>query len=108
MGVLEYILLAVLLVCAVVITVAVLFQKSGDKGLSGTIAGGSETYYGKDKTGGIEKKLFKWTLIAGIVFAVAVVVVYVIQPDYNNSFDVNAWQTKSELNSFYSIFSTTK
>ena len=106
MGVLEYILLAVLLVCAVVITVAVLFQKSGDKGLSGTIAGGSETYYGKDKTGGIEKKLFKWTLIAGIVFAVAVVVVYVIQPDYAQSFDVNAWQTSKDLNQFYSIFST--
>ena len=106
MGVLEYILLAVLLVCAVVITVAVLFQKSGDKGLSGTIAGGSETYYGKDKTGGIEKKLFKWTLIAGIVFAVAVVVVYVIQPDYAQSFDVNAWQTSQDLNQFYSIFST--
>ena len=68
----EYVLLAILLVCAVVITVAVLFQKSGEKGLSGTIAGGSETYYGKDKSGGIDKKLFKWTLIAGVVFAVAV------------------------------------
>ena len=78
----EYVLLAILLVCAVVITVAVLFQKSGEKGLSGTIAGGSETYYGKDKSGGIDKKLFKWTLIAGIIFAVVVIAVYVIQPDY--------------------------
>lgn len=91
----EYVLLAILLVCAVVITVAVLFQKSGEKGLSGTIAGGSETYYGKDKSGGIDKKLFKWTLIAGIVFAVAVITVYVIQPDYIEGYDVNAWKNLS-------------
>ena len=98
----EYVLLAILLVCAVVIIVAVLFQKSGEKGLSGTIAGGSETYYGKDKSGGIDKKLFKWTLIAGIVFAVAVVAVYVIQPDYLEGYDVNAWQNLSQ---FANVFS---
>ena len=98
----EYVLLAILLVCAVVITVAVLVQKSGEKGLSGTIAGGSETYYGKDKSGGIDKKLFKWTLIAGIVFAVAVVAVYVIQPDYLEGYDVNAWQNLSQ---FANVFS---
>ena len=99
----EYILLAILLVCAVVITVAVLFQKSGEKGLSGTIAGGSETYYGKDKSGGIDKKLFKWTLIAAIVFAVAVIAVYVIQPDYLEGYDVNAWKN---LTQFASVFTT--
>ena len=98
----EYVLLAILLVCAVVITLAVLFQKSGEKGLSGTIAGGSETYYGKDKSGGVDKKLFKWTLIAGIVFAVAVVAVYVIQPDYLEGYDVNAWQNLSQ---FANVFS---
>ena len=97
----EYVLLAILLVCAVIITVAVLFQKSGDKGLSGTISGNSETYYGKDKSGGMEKKLFKWTLVASIVFAVTVVAVYVIQPDYSQGYDVNGWQTLSQ---FASIF----
>ena len=97
----EYVLLAILLVCAIVIVVAVIFQKSGEKGLSGTIAGNSETYYGKDKTGGMDKMLFKWTLIASIVFAVAVVVVYVIQPDYTKGYDVDAWQTLSQ---FASIF----
>lgn len=93
----EYVLLAILLVCAVIITVAVLFQKSGDKGLSGTISGNSETYFGKDKSGGIEKKLFKWTLVASIVFAVAVVAVYVIQPDFSHSYDVNGWKALSQF-----------
>ena len=94
----EYVLLAILLVCALVIIVAVLFQKSGEKGLSGTISGNSETYYGKDKTGGREQKLFKWTLIASIVFALAVVAVYIIQPDYAQYADTNtvdAWKTIS-------------
>ncbi len=97
----EYVLLAILLICAIVIVVAVIFQKSGEKGLSGTISGNSETYYGKDKTGGRDKMLFKWTLIASIVFAVAVVVVYVIQPDYTKGYNVDAWQTISQ---FASIF----
>lgn len=98
----EYVLLAILLVCAVVITLAVLFQKSGEKGLSGTIAGGSETYYGKDKSGGVDKKLFKWTLIAGIVFAVAVIAVYVIQPDYTEGYNVNIWQSLTQFSGVFS------
>ena len=91
----EYILLALLLISAVFLIVAVTIQKTSDEGLSGTIAGGSETYYGKDKSGGIDKKLFKWTLIVGIVFAVAVIAVYVIQPDYIEGYDVNAWKNLS-------------
>ena len=99
----DYILLAILLVCALIIVVAVLFQKSGDKGLSGTIAGNSETYYGKDKTGGREQKLFKWTLIASIVFALAVVAVYIIQPDYADAPGLSDWQSRID-SSFTHLF----
>ena len=83
--VVEYILLGLLLLAALFIVVAVTLQKSNDEGLSGTIAGGSDTYYGKDKAQNKEKLLGKWTLIAAIVFAVAVLAVYVIQPDYNGA-----------------------
>ena len=89
----EYILLGVLLVAAVFIVVAVTLQKSGDEGLSGTIVGGTETYYGKDKSKQSGKLLNKWTLIVAIVFAVAVVVVYVIQPDYiSGAGDPEGWK----------------
>ena len=98
----EYILLALLLVCAIFIVVAVTLQKSGDEGLSGTIAGGSETYYGKDKGPSKEKILGKWTLIVSIVFAVAVVVVYVMQPDYAQSENnLDYWQKLSEFSSIF-------
>ena len=98
----EYILLALLLVCAIFIVVAVTLQKSGDEGLSGTIAGGSETYYGKDKGPSKEKILGKWTLIVSIVFAVAVIVVYVMQPDYAQSENnLDYWQKLSEFSSIF-------
>lgn len=90
----EYVLLSILLVCAIAITVAVTLQKSNE-GLSGTIAGGSETYYGKDKASQTGKKLFKLTLILSVIFAVLVLVVYVIQPDYSAN-TLNDWKTLSD------------
>ena len=81
----EYILLGLLLASALFIVVAVTLQKSNDEGLSGTIAGGSDTYYGKDKAQNKEKLIGKWTIIATIIFALAVLIVYIIQPDYSGA-----------------------
>ena len=101
MLILEIILLSLLLICAVVITGAVVLQKSNE-GLSGTIAGGSETYYGKDKANHKGKKLFKITLVATVIFAIAVLAVYIIQPDY--TYTMNTW-TESYFNKYSNIFS---
>ena len=99
----EYILLGLLLVSAVFIVVAVLFQKSEKEGLSGTIVGGSETFYGKEKAARTDKLLNKWTLIVGLVFAIAVLAVYVIQPDYVNSENnLDYWKKLSEYSSIFS------
>ena len=89
----EYILIALLLISSIFIVVSVTIQKSSDEGLSGTIAGGSETYYGKDKSRQAGRRLNKWTLILAIVFAVAVILVYVIQPDYTQGVgDPEGWK----------------
>ena len=88
----EYVLLAILLLSAIFIIVAVIFQKSADEGLSGTIAGGNETFYGKDKSAHTDKLWFKWTLVASIVFVVAVLLAYVIQPDYDSSSALDNWK----------------
>jgi len=104
MQVLEYVLIAVLIIAAFVIIGVVLFQKSADEGLSGTIAGGADTFYGKDKSAHTDRTLYKWTIIAGIVFAAAVFAVYVLQPDYSNGFDLDAWMTTSGLNSYTHVF----
>ena len=105
-AIVEYLLLVVLLIAAIFIIVAVVFQKTGEDGLSSTLAGGQETYYGKDKSMRKDKLLGKWTLIVAIVFALIVLVVYVIQPDYpffENGID--SWQNVSGISEFSYIFS---
>ena len=97
----EYVLLAVLLIAALFIIVAVIFQKSGDEGLSSTIAGGNDSYLNKEKAPSAERVWFKWTLVISLVFAVAVLVAYVIQPDYTSDLAPDYWK---EITSYSSIF----
>ena len=89
-------LLVILLVSAAIIIVAVLFQKSNEDGLSGSISGGAETFYGKDKSAHTERKLFKWTVIFSVIFALCVLAIYVIQPDYAETAGVSSWKDLSQ------------
>ena len=76
MGVLEIILAAVLLAIALFLVVAIILQDSKKHGLSGAIAGGAETFFGKNKGKQVNKVLKRMTTIAAIVFAVIVFVAY--------------------------------
>jgi len=69
----------ILIVCAVFLIVAVLLQHGKNHNLSGTIAGGAETFFGKSKASTIDKKLSTLTTIVSIVFVVLVLVSYLIQ-----------------------------
>ena len=63
------ILIGVLLIIAsVVIIVVVLMQQSRQAGLSGAIAGGSDTFFGKNKGRTLDAKLVKVTKIVAVVF----------------------------------------
>ena len=81
----------ILLVFAVFLIVAVLMQQGKSHNLSGTIAGGAETFFGKSKAQSINKKLSVLTTIVAIVFVVLVCTVYVMQP---------ANEAQGEINSF--------
>lgn len=59
----------VLILGSIALVVIVLIQSNSAKGLSGAIAGGSETYFGKNKKKSIEKKLLIITIVVAIVFA---------------------------------------
>lgn len=94
----------ILLVAAVFLTVAVLMQSGKSHNLSGTIAGGADTFFGKTKGKTIDRVLSKLTTVVAIVFALLVIVVYVIQDDnvvtkdnyiddYINSIDETAAET---------------
>lgn len=79
MNVVEIIIGVALLLMAVFLVVSILMQSGKDKRLSGTIAGGAETFFGKEKASTMDKMLSKVTTIVAIVFAVLVVVMYMIQ-----------------------------
>lgn len=68
----------ILLVMAVFLIVAVLMQSGKDKRLSGTIAGGAETFFGKSKGTRFDAVLSKATTVIAIIFAIVVIVMFAI------------------------------
>lgn len=76
----------ILIIAAIFLVVAVLMQNGKDHNLSGTIAGGAETFFGKTKGSTLDKKLSKLTTIVAIVFCVLVLVSYLMQDttDFGN------------------------
>ena len=69
----------VLIIAALFLVVAVLMQHGKSHNLSGTIAGGAETFFGKTKGSTLDRKLSKLTTIVAIIFCVLVLVSYLIQ-----------------------------
>lgn len=78
MGALEYVLGGILIAMAIFLVVAVLAQTGKDKKLSGSIAGGSDTYFGKSKGRSWDKILARLTTVIAILFGALVVVLYVL------------------------------
>ena len=70
MAVHEIILGIVLILLSVAIIVLVLLQEGKSAGLSGAIAGGAETFFGKNKSRTMESKLVLITKIIAISFFV--------------------------------------
>lgn len=69
----------VLLVFSLFLIVSVLMQHGKAKNISGAIAGGAETFFGKTKGSTIDKMLSKITTVIAILFVVIVIVVYIVQ-----------------------------
>lgn len=68
-----------LIITAVFLVVAVLMQQGKSHNLSGAIAGGAETFFGKEKGSTMNNKLSKLTTVVAIVFALLVLVSYFMQ-----------------------------
>lgn len=74
----HYLIGAVLIISAILITVIVLMQEGRSQGLSGAIAGGAETFLGKSKGRSIEAKLEKITKWLIIGFFIVVLVAFLV------------------------------
>lgn len=68
----------ILIVLSIAISALVLLQEGNSQGLSGTIAGGAETFFGKNKGRTMEAKLVKLTKIIGIGFFVVALAAKII------------------------------
>ncbi len=62
------------IIVSVVLIVVVLMQSSDQQGLSGTIAGGAETFFGKNKGRTIDAVLKKWTAVIAAIFIILSVI----------------------------------
>ena len=67
-----------LLVLSVALIALVLFQSGKDKKLSGTIAGGAETFFGKSKSNDYNKTLSIVTAIISVVFAIVAFAAFLV------------------------------
>jgi preprotein translocase subunit SecG len=63
---------------AISIIIIVLLQSGKQAGLSGSIAGGAETFFGKNKGRTIDAMLSKYTAIAAIAFLVTSIALYLL------------------------------
>lgn len=76
--VLELIITIVHVILAVVLVAIVLFQSGAQQGLSGSIAGGAETFFGKNKARSIDGILAKCTAAVAFLFIVTSIVLFII------------------------------
>lgn len=74
MGVLSIVLTVLEVIASVLLIVVVLLQSGKESGLSGAIAGNSNSYMNKSKLGGWDKKLAsatKWIALVWILLTLA-------------------------------------
>ena len=91
----ETAMMILLLIMGAFLVVSMLLQKS-KKGMSRTISGGAETYYGRENADRNEKLLSTLTTVVGIAFVCIVLLVYVVQPNYGEYLRGDEWQEMSE------------
>jgi len=70
MAILKTILIVVQIIVSLVLIVSVLMQSGKQAGLSGSIAGGAETFFGKNKARTLDGFLSRLTTVMAILFIV--------------------------------------
>ena len=71
-------MIVVQIIVSLVLTTVVLMQSGKEAGLSGSIAGGAETFFGKNKARTIDGMLSRLTTVLAILFIVISLVLSLI------------------------------
>lgn len=72
-------IMVLLILASLVLIASILLQSGKEAGMGGTIAGGAESIWGKNKGRSFEGKLEKATTISAIIFVIASLVLVTIQ-----------------------------
>lgn len=78
MVVLKWVVNIIHIIFSISIIVIVLLQSGKQAGLSGSIAGGAETFFGKNKGRTIDAMLSKYTAFAAIAFLVTSIALFML------------------------------
>lgn len=78
MVVVQYVLGSILILLSVALVAVILFQSAKDKRLSGTIAGGTETFFGKTKGKTADRLLSKLTIVLSILVVLITITMVII------------------------------
>lgn len=68
--IIRIVLMGIFILVCIALSIVVLMQESKQQGLSGTISGAADTYWGRNKGRSMEGKLVLFTKILGVVFFV--------------------------------------
>ena len=73
MNIIEIILGVVLIIFSLIMIAVILLQEGRRKGISGTIAGGADTFLAKGKARAVDAVLSRWTKFVAIAFFLLVI-----------------------------------
>ena len=80
-------LIIIHVIIAIVLIATVLMQHGKQQGLSGAIAGGAETFFGKNKGRTIDGVLKKVTAVVAVLFVISSIVLAVYSTSQNKAAD---------------------
>ncbi len=75
--------LTIQIILSLILIVVVLFQSGNQEGLSGSIAGGAETFFGKNKGRTLDAKMKKWTAVVAVLFLISSVLLGIFVQNEN-------------------------
>lgn len=78
MTAIEIVIGIILLVMSLFLVIAVLMQSGKDKSLSGSIAGGADTFFGKQKGKDKDQLWSRATAVVAVIFTLLVIAMYLV------------------------------
>ena len=79
MTTIQTVLAVVMILASIFLTFTILMQSGSRQGMSGTISGGAETFFGSGKAKGMDAMLNKLTIVVASVFIALAIVLNILQ-----------------------------